>query len=77
MTLDLRSVTVNGVRYPVDTTGEPNAGGLGVDHYTAKWVGGGERVGKVLASGRRINVPAETVLAFQIQDPIRLRGYAR
>ncbi len=77
LTLDLRSVTVNGVRYPVDTTGEPNAGGLGVDHYTAKWVGGGERVGKVLASGRRINVPAETVLAFQIQDPIRLRGYAR
>lgn len=78
LALDVRSVTVNGVRYPVDTAGEPNAGGLGVGRYTAKWVGGGgERAGQVLVSGRRINVPAETLLAFQIQDPIRLRGYAR
>ncbi len=78
LTLDVRSVTVNGVCYPVDTAGDPNAGGLRLDRYTAKWVGGGgERAGQVHASGRRINVPAEALLAFQIQDPIRIRGYAR
>jgi hypothetical protein len=77
LTIDVQSVTVNGVPYPVDTLGEPNAGGLGIDRFRAKWVGGGERQEQVLTSGRRIRVPAQSLLAFQIEDPIRLRGYQR
>jgi hypothetical protein len=79
LTLGVHAVTVNGVRYPVGTGAEepPNAGGLGVDRHAAKLVGGGEAAGQVLTRGSRINVPAETVLAYQIVDPIRLRGYRR
>jgi hypothetical protein len=77
LTIDVRSITVNGVRFPVETSGEPNAGGLGVNRFTAKWVGGGEGQDQVLTSGRRIRVPAQTLLAFQIEEPIRLPGYQR
>jgi hypothetical protein len=77
LTIDVRSVTVNGVAYPVETSGEPNAGGLGVARFTAKWIGGGDGQDQVLTSGRRIRVPAQSLLAFQIEDPIRLQGYQR
>ncbi len=79
LTLGVHGVTVNGVRYPVVTETEepPNAGGLGVDRHAAKLVGGDEAAGQVLTIGSRISVPAETRLAFQIVDPIRLRGYRR
>jgi hypothetical protein len=72
--LDIQAVTVNDMRYPVETkVGEVIAGGLGLERHAAKWVGGGEKGGQVFTRGRRINVPAETLLAFQIEDPIRLK----
>jgi hypothetical protein len=79
LALDIQAVTVKGVRYPVgtETIEEPNAGGLELNRHAAKWVGGVEAAGQVLTRGRRINVPAGALLAFQIEDPIRLRGYRR
>jgi hypothetical protein len=77
LTLDVGAVTVNGVRYPVESDDTPGAGGIGVDRGAAKWGGGDEVANGVVTRGRRINVPAETVLAFQIQAPLRLRGYRR
>lgn len=78
LTLDVGAVTVSSVRYPVESADDtPGAGGIGVDRGAAKWVGGDEAASQVVTRGRRINVPAETLLAFQIQAPIRLRGYRR
>ena len=76
--LELRSVTVKGLRYPVATASEnPGAGGLGLERDSPKWVGGRAAKGAVLVSGPRINVPAKTLLAFQIVEPIRLTGFHR
>jgi hypothetical protein len=76
--LELRAVTVKGVRYPVATVfGPPGAGGLGLERNAPKWVGGRAAKGEVLTSGPRINVPAKTLLAFQIVEPIRLTGFRR
>ena len=78
LTLDVGAVTISGVRYPVETYDEtPGAGGIGVDRGAAKWIGGNKVGRQVVTRGRRINVPAETMLAFQLQAPIRLRGYQR
>jgi hypothetical protein len=78
LTLDIDAVTVRGVRYPVETDDEaPGAGGIGVDRGAARWVGGSDDARHVVTRGHNINVPAETLLAFQIQAPIRLRGYQR
>ncbi len=77
LTLAMRSVTVNGVRYPVETrTDRPGAGGIGVDPSPARPVGN-ETAERLVTQGRRIDVPVETMLAFQTEDPIRLRGYLR
>jgi hypothetical protein len=76
LALAIQAITVNGDRYPVATeSGEPNAGGLGLDRYTPKWAGDGHAPSELMTRGSRINVPAEAVLAFQIDDPIRLKGY--
>jgi len=76
--LELRGVTVNGVRYPVATASEkPGAGGLGLGRNGPKRVGGRAAQGEVPTSGHRINVPAKTLLAFQIVEPIRLTGFRR
>jgi hypothetical protein len=79
LVLGLRTVTVNGVRYPVESAGNgwDRDGGLEDNRHTAKWIGGGGEAGPVLTSGRRINVPADTLLRFQTDDPIRLKGYQR
>lgn len=79
LTLDIRAVTVNGVRYPVETDdGAPGAGGIGVDRAAVQWIGGSaEAARQVVTRGRSINVPTDTVLAFQVRAPIRLRGYSR
>ena len=79
LTLDIDAVTVSGVRYPVESDDEaPGAGGIGVDRGAIRWIGGSEEAtGHVVTRGRSIDVPAETLLAFQIDAPIRLRGYAR
>jgi hypothetical protein len=74
--LELRAVTVKGVRYPVATASEPpGAGGLGLARSGPKWVGGRAAQGAVLTSGPRIKVPARTLLAFQIAESIRLTGF--
>lgn len=79
LTLDIDAVTVRGVPYPVETDDKaPGAGGIGVDRGAVRWIGGSEEAaGHVVTGGHGINVPANTLLAFQIQAPIRLRGYAR
>jgi hypothetical protein len=73
--LELRAVTVKGVRYPVATASEaPGAGGLGLARSGPRWLGGRAAQGEVLTSGSRIKVPAGTLLAFQIAEPLRLTG---
>jgi 3D (Asp-Asp-Asp) domain-containing protein len=74
--LEVRAVTVNGFRYPVATGSEkPGAGGLWLDRDTAKWVSGDTAAGAVVTAGPKIYVPADSLLAFRIDDPIRLIGY--
>ena len=76
--LELRGVAVNRVHYPVASASEkPGAGGLGLGRNGPKRVGGRAAQGEVLTSGHRINVPAKTLLAFQIVEPIRLTGFRR
>jgi hypothetical protein len=76
--LEVRAVTVNGFRYPVETASEaPGAGGLWLDRDAAKWVAGDTAAGAVVTAGRRINVPVDSLLAFRIDDPIRLMGFRR
>ena len=79
LTLDIDAVTVRDVRYPVETHDEASgAGGIGVNRGAAMWIGGTEEAaGRLVTRGQRINVPADTLLAFQIQAAIRLRGYQR
>jgi hypothetical protein len=78
LTLDIAAVTVRDVRYPVETHDErPGAGGIGVDRGAAKWAGGSQEEGSVVTRGHTINVPSDTLLAFEIYAPIRLRGYQR
>ncbi len=79
LTLTIKSLNVGGVQYPVEAGDEaPGAGGIGVDRGAATWAGGGDaKAGHVVTRGHSINVPTNTLLAFQIQDPIRLRGYRR
>ena len=78
LVLGLRAVTVNGVRYPVESAGDAwRDVGFKDNRDTAKWIGSGSEAGPVLTSGRRVDVPAETLLQFHIDDPIRLRGYQR
>lgn len=49
--LDLRSVTVNGQRYLLETQDKSNApGGLGANKRTAKYVGGGAAIGAALGA---------------------------
>ncbi len=53
MVLDLRSVTVNGRRYMLSTSGSnqgSSSSGLGANKRTAKYVGGGAAVGAVLGA---------------------------
>jgi hypothetical protein len=79
LSLDIDAVTVIDVRYPVETRDEaPGAGGIGVNRGAARWIGGSEEAARnVVTRGDRINVPADTLLAFEIEAPIRLRGYRR
>ena len=79
LTLDIDAVTVGDVRYPVEVHNEtPGAGGIGVDRGAAKWIGGNAETARhVVTRGQRIDVPTGTLLGFQIQAPLRLRGYQR
>jgi|HubBroStandDraft_1064217.scaffolds.fasta_scaffold309824_2 hypothetical protein len=79
LTLDIDAVVVRDARYPVETDYEkPGAGGIGVNRGAAKWIGANEESAPhVITRGQSIFVPADTVLAFRIQAPLRLRGYQR
>jgi hypothetical protein len=99
--LALRSLTVRGKRYTVDSASSTQRGdeGLGRNERTATMVGGGAvlgtvigaiaggaqgaaigaavgaaggAAGQVLTRGREVQVPAESILTFQVQQPIEL-----
>jgi hypothetical protein len=79
LTLDIDAITVRDVRYPVETDDKrPGPGGIGVDRDSATWICANEDAAHlVITRGHSIDVPANTLLAFPIQAPIRLRGYQR
>ncbi len=103
LALDLRSVTVNGRTYLVNTAEvEQSSGrGLGANKRTATMVGGGAALGtlvgaiagggkgaaigaaigaaggattQVLTKGSEVKVPAETMLTFRLDQPLRLEA---
>lgn len=103
MELAVRSVTVNGKRYNVQTDTETARGneGIGANRRTAEMVGGAAALGtligavagggkgaaigaavgaaggataQVLTRGKEVRVPAETVLSFRLDQPLRLQG---
>jgi hypothetical protein len=77
LALDIEAINIKGVFYPVGTGGRPPLdGGLWARRYSAHWVGGAA-VEHFATYGDRINVPANALLAFQIEDPIRLRDRRR
>ena len=79
LTLDMDAVVVRDVRYRVETANErPGFGGIGINRVGAKWIGGSEDgARRVFTRGQRIDVPTGTLLGFQLQAPLRLRGYQR
>lgn len=78
LTLGVRSITVNGATYPVETkTGTPDTGGFVADSDAPSVVGAGDSARQPITTGQRISVPSQTLLSFRIADPIRLRGYSR
>jgi len=74
LVLDIRAMTVKGVRYEVETA-EGTSKGAGFEPQGAAAIAAEGRTRHVLTSGRRINVPAGTVLKFLTAEPIRLRDY--
>jgi len=98
--LGLKSVTINGKVYSVETPGvKTSERGLGANRRTAEMAGGGALLGTVLGAaagggrgaaigalagaaagaaaqiftkGKEVRVPAETVLTFRLEQPIRL-----
>lgn len=81
-TLDLESVTVNGQRYAMDTTGPQfnmprstmdNGAGIIGNIIGAIAGANGEQV---VANGREIRVPAGAVLRFELQEPLRVVQWA-
>ena len=77
LALDIEAINIKGVFYPVGTGVRPPLdGGLWARRYSAHWVGGAA-VAHFATYGDCINVPANALLAFQIEDPIRLRDYRR
>jgi hypothetical protein len=74
--LDVRTITVEGVRYEVETA-EGTSKGAGFEPRGALAITAEGRAHHVHTSGRRINVPMGTVLKFQTKEPIRLRGHDR
>lgn len=76
LTLSVEAITVKGIRYPVATVGETmNAGGIRAREDAIRTIGVNESA--VESSGSRIRIPANTLLVFQLEDPIRLRDYQR
>jgi hypothetical protein len=76
LALALNSVNVNGRDYVVQSNTARGAnektGGIGANKRTAKYVGGGALAGTVIGA-IAVNVPAETVLNFKLDQPIYLK----
>jgi hypothetical protein len=71
MAIDLESVTVNGRRYVLDSTGPR--------FHTEEYENGGGLVGAIVgavsgvrAEGGEISVPAESILSFQTRAPLHV-----
>jgi hypothetical protein len=100
--VDLDSITVNGLRYSVDTdaavVGSQQNGDFGANKRTGTFLGGGAALGAIIGAiagggkgaaigagagaaagagaqfltrGKSVNVPAESLLTFQLSEPIR------
>jgi len=77
LALDIETINIKGVSYLVGTGVRPPLDGcLWARHYSAHWVGGAADA-HFATYGDRINVPPNALLAFSIEDPIRLRDYRR
>jgi hypothetical protein len=101
LVLDLRSVTINGKQYTVETTDIAKQGksGVGANKRTATYTGGGAALGaiigaiagggkgaaigagagagagaltQILTRGGSIKVPAESVLTFRLDQPLKV-----
>jgi hypothetical protein len=81
LALDLESVTVNGNRYALDTNGPrynmpreqyENGGGL-LGNIVGALSGGQARVE---TNGREIVVPADTMITFQLREPLHTVGWS-
>jgi hypothetical protein len=75
MALDLESVTVNGNRYVMDTTGpeynvEQYRNGAGLIGSIVGAITGGQA--EVITRGPEIRVPADSRITFQLQAPLRM-----
>jgi hypothetical protein len=99
LVLDLKSVTINGKRYAIQTAAISKVGkeGMGANKRTATYTGGGAALGAIIGAiagggkgaaigaasgagagvvtqaitkGGSIKVPAETILTFQLDQPL-------
>jgi outer membrane lipoprotein SlyB len=99
LVLDLKSVTISGKRYAVETAAISKVGkqGIGTNKRTATYTGGGAALGAIIGAiagggkgaaigaasgagagavtqtitkGSSIKVPAETILTFQLDQPL-------
>lgn len=80
MALDLESVTVNGMRYAMDSTGpqfnmpsaEYNNGARLLSNIVGAISGGQVQVE---TTGNEIRVPPDSMLTFQLQEPLHVVGW--
>jgi hypothetical protein len=101
LVLALRSVSIGGKQYAVDTTDIRKEGskGIGANKRTGEFVGGGAALGgiigaiagggkgaiiggatgagaggvtQVLTKGKSIKIPAETLMTFRLEEPVRV-----
>ncbi len=101
LVLDLKSVTINGRRYNIETEVVSQRGrqGIGANKRTAEFTGGGAALGaiigaiagggkgaaigaasgagagaltQIITKGKSIKVPAETILTFKLDKPLRV-----
>ncbi len=101
LVLDLKTVTIDGRQYTIDTAdiGQKGKSGLGANKRTAEYTGGGAALGaiigaiagggkgaaigagagagagaaaQVLTKGGAIKVPAESVLTFKLDKPLKV-----
>lgn len=84
LAVDLESVEVNGLRYPVTTVADPTDGeqkrGLETAARTGDVVDGAKLVhaiAQILTRGRAVQIPAESFLTFRLERSLEIRGGAQ